>query len=100
MIFVLRYKWLNSKTQNIYGHPRLGNEEDLIEIIKTYPRGIHLVFTNSTTGSLPPNGDGSAMILALVINKGADINMLCLKIDALYIARIAEGNIIREWTAI
>ena len=91
---------LNSKTQNIYGHPRLGNEEDLIEVIKTYPRGIHFVFTNSNTGSLPPNGDGSAMILALVINKGEDINMLCLKINALYIARISKGNIIMEWTAI
>lgn len=101
MIFVLRYKWLNSKSNMIYGHERLEQSTDVIEYVKTLSDiGVHIFITYSQNGSLPGEFSGSSLIIATVITPKSEIMLLCQRAGILYRARISNGNIVLEWTQV
>lgn len=84
---------LNSKSKNIYGHDRINNDINVIDILKTYETvGIHLVTTSSRATSLPGNINASSLIISFVMAPASDIIMLCLRLDDLYIGRISSGE--------
>ena len=83
---------LNSKSNRFYSHERISDSADLIEELKTYEAGINVVYTNSTTKSLPnPETPGSALVISCVINKGLDALIILKKVDTIYQGRIADG---------
>ena len=85
----------------IYCHERLSGEEDIFELVKTFPFGIHFLISRSGNPSIPdPSVDGSALIRATVIEPGLTVMIEAQKVGNIYKAFIYAGSIQMNWTEV
>ena len=92
---------LNANIPDLYGHIRLAATDDVFEVTKGLPFGIHIFMTRAQTTSLPnPEESGSALIIATVIEPGRSILLLSQKLSCVYKAQFYGGELVLNWTEI